>query len=65
MYNNSLHGSTMMTPFWAMYNLDPELEFTAPILPANIMSAMEVDAERERWKETHRLLRDSILRAQE
>jgi len=29
-YNNSVHASTRMTPFWAMYHRNPEMQFKAP-----------------------------------
>jgi hypothetical protein len=64
-YNNSVHASTMMTPFWAVYHRHPEMQFKAPKAPANLKSEIQADAVLEGLEETHRLLRESILDAQE
>jgi len=64
-YNNSVHASTKMTPFWAVYHRHPEMQFKAPKAPANIKSEIQADAVLEGLDATHRLLWESILDAQE
>jgi len=64
-YNNPVHTSTMMTPFWAVYHRHPEMPFEAPKVPANPKCEIQPDALPEGLEETHRLLPDSILDAQE
>ena len=64
-YNNSVHDSTITTPFWAVYHWHPEMQFEAPKAPANLKSEIQADAVLEGLEETHRLLRGSILDAQE
>jgi hypothetical protein len=64
-YNNSVHASTMMTPFWAVYHRHPKMQFKGPKAPANLKSEIQADAVLEGLEETHRLLRESIPHAQE
>jgi hypothetical protein len=64
-YNNCMHASRMMTPFWAVYHRHPEMQFKGPKAPPNLKSEIQADAVLEGLEETHRLLRESILDAQE
>jgi hypothetical protein len=64
-YNNSVHASTMMTPFWGVYHRHPEMQFKGPNAPANPKSEIQADAVLDGLEETHRLLRESILDSQE
>ena len=64
-YNNSAHASTMITPFWAVYHRHPKKQFRAPKAPANLTSEVQADAVLEGLKETHRILRENLLDAQE
>jgi transposase InsO family protein len=43
-YNNSVHASTSMAPFWAMYQRHPKMQFRAPKAPANLKSEIQADA---------------------
>jgi len=64
-YHHSVHALTMMTPFWAVDPRHPEMKFKAPNPPANLKSEIQADAVLEGLEETHRLLQESILDAQE
>jgi hypothetical protein len=59
-YNNSLHASTRMTLFWAMYHWNPEIHFKAPI-ESHLKSESTVDATLEGLAETQRTLRENTL----
>jgi len=63
-YNNSVHHSTRMTPFWANCHYHPPMLFKPPKAPSNMRSEMLVDATVSGMEETHRLLRQSLLEAQ-
>jgi hypothetical protein len=64
-YNNSVHSLTMMAPFWAVYHRHPEMQFQPPKAPAILKSGIQGDALLIGLEETQRLLRESILDAQE
>jgi hypothetical protein len=64
-YNNSVHASTRMTLFWAIYHRHPKMQFRAPKAPANLKLEIQADAVLEGLEETHRILRENILDAQE
>ena len=63
-YNNSVHHSTRMTPFWANYHYHPPMQFKPPKAPSNLRSEILADATVSGMEETHRLLRESLLEAQ-
>jgi len=64
-YNNSVHAYMMMTPFLAVYHRYPKMQFKALKAPANLKVVIQADAVLEGLDETHRLLQESILVAQE
>jgi hypothetical protein len=63
-YNNSVHASTRMTPFWAVYHRNPEMQFKTP-KASSLKSETEADVLLEGLEETHRVLRENLLEAQE
>jgi hypothetical protein len=63
-YNNSVHHSMGMTPFWANYHYHPPMQFKLPNAPSNMRSEILADAMVSEMEETHRLLRESLLEAQ-
>jgi len=63
-YNNSVHHSTRMTPFWANCHYHPPMQFKPPKAPSNMTSEILPDATVSDMEETHRLLRESLLEAQ-
>ena len=63
-YNNSVHASTRMTPFWAVYHRHPEMQFKTP-KASSLKSETEADVLLEGLEETHRVLRENLLEAQE
>jgi len=65
-YNNSLHASTRMTPFRALYHRNPQMQFKAPKPPAShLKSEIEADTVLEGLEDTHRILRENLLKAQQ
>jgi hypothetical protein len=52
-YNNSVHSSTRMTPFWAMNHWIPEMQFKAP-KASHLKSEIQADSKLEGLAETHR-----------
>jgi len=52
-YNYSVHASTTITPFWAMYHRHPKMQLRAPKAPANLKSEIQTDALLEGLEETH------------
>jgi len=64
-YNNSMHASTRVTPFWAVYHRNPQMQFKAPNAPADLKSEIEADAVLQGLEETHRILRENLLHAQQ
>ena len=63
-YNNSVPASTRMTPFWAVYHRHPEMQFKTP-KASSLKSETEADVLLEGLEETHRVLRENLLEAQE
>jgi len=63
-YNNSVHHSTRMTPFWANYHYHPPMQFKPPKAPSNTRSEILADATVSGMEETHRPLQGSLLEAQ-
>jgi len=63
-YNNSVHHSTRMTPFWANYHHHPPMQFKPPKAPSKLRSEILADATVSGMEDTHRLLRQSLLEAQ-
>jgi len=43
-YNNSVHDSRQMTPFWANYHYHPPMQFKPPKVPSNLRPDKLVDA---------------------
>jgi len=54
-YNNSVHASTRMTPFWALYHRNPEMQFKPPKV-SHLKSENLADATLEGLAERHRTL---------
>jgi hypothetical protein len=63
-YNNSVHASTRMTPFWAVYHRHPEMQFETP-KASSLKSETEADVLLEGLEATHPVLRENLLEAQE
>jgi hypothetical protein len=42
-YNNAIHASTTMTPFWANYHYHPVMQFKAPMEPPSLISEIQAD----------------------
>jgi hypothetical protein len=53
-----------MTPLWAIYLWNPEMQFKAP-KASNLHSEIQGDVTLERVAETHQTLRENILEAQQ
>jgi len=65
-YNNSMHASTRMTPFWALYHRNPQMQFKPPLPPAShLKSEIQADVVLEGLELTHRVLRENLLDAQQ
>jgi len=62
-YNNSMHASTKMAPFWAVYHSNPQMQFKALDAPGDQKSEIEVDAVIDELEETYRILRGNLLQA--
>jgi len=63
-YNNSMHASMRMTPFWAFFHRNYQMRFKAPKPPAShLESEIPADAVLEGLQETHRVLRENLLEA--
>jgi len=63
-YNNSIHHSTCMTPFWANYHYHPSMQFKPAKVTSNLRTEIRADAMSAGQEETHRLLKDNLLEAQ-
>jgi hypothetical protein len=63
-YNNAIHASTRMTPFWANYHYHPVMQFKAPNQPSSLNSAIQADTFAAGLEETHRTLRKNLKEAQ-
>jgi hypothetical protein len=42
-YNNVIHASTRMTPFWANYHYHPVMQFKAPKHISSLKSEIQAD----------------------
>ena len=62
-YNNSVHHSTRMTPFWANYHYHLPMQLKPPKAPSNLRSEILVDSTVSGIEETHWLLWESLLEA--
>jgi len=62
-YNNSVHASTRMTPFWASYHRKPEMLFKTP-KTSYLHSENQADSTLSAFAETHCTLRGNMLEAQ-
>jgi hypothetical protein len=56
-YNNVIHASTRMTPFWANYHYHPVMQFKAPKQPSSLKSEIQADTFAAGLEETHQTLR--------
>jgi len=63
-YNNAIHASTRMTPFWANYHYHPVMQFKAPKQPSSLNSEIQADAFAAGLEETHQTLRKNLQEAQ-
>jgi len=63
-YNNSMHASTRMTPFWAVYHRHPKMQFKMP-KATSVKSETPEDVLLRGLEETHWVLRENLLEAQE
>ena len=70
-YNNSIHASTRMTPFFANYGYHPEMQFKLPREiretrgEARVRSERAADSFAEKLREAHARLKDNLIVAQE
>ena len=66
-YNNSMHSSTQMTPFFANFGYHPEMQFRLPreIREARVQSERTADSFANRLRETHEQLKDNLIIAQD
>jgi hypothetical protein len=63
-YNNAIHASTRMTPFWANYHNHPVMQFNAPKQPSSLNSEIQADTFTAGLEETHQTLRKNLQEAQ-
>jgi hypothetical protein len=63
-YNNAIHASTRMTPFWANYHYHPVMQFKAPKQPSSLNSEIQADTFAAGLEETHQTLRKNLQEAQ-
>jgi hypothetical protein len=63
-YNNSIHKSTLMTPFWANYIYHPTMQFKPPNDPS-FRSLVQADSWMAGMEETNRILQENIIEAEE
>jgi len=63
-YNNSVHLSTRMTPFFANYGYHPEMQFKRPLSDTRLPSEQAATSYAEQLQETHEKLKLNILEAQ-
>jgi len=64
LYNNTIHHSTLMTPFWANYNYCPTMQFKPPKDP-RFRSQVQADSGITGMEETHEIFREIIIQAPE
>jgi len=55
-FNNAIHGSTRMTPFWADYHYHPVMQFKALKQPSSLKSKIQADSFAAGLEETHQTL---------
>jgi len=63
-YNNSIHHSTCMTPFWANYHYHPSTQCKPQKVTSNLRTEIRADAKSAGLEGTHRLLKQNLLEAQ-
>jgi hypothetical protein len=63
-YNNSVHVTTRLTPFFANYGYHPEMQFKLPLPDARFRSEKAADERLGRLQTARDRLRESILEAQ-
>jgi len=63
-YNNAIHSSTTMTPFWANYHYHPVTQFKAPKQPSSLNSEILVDTFAAGLEETHQTLLKNLQEAE-
>lgn len=63
-YNNLVHTLVGMTLSWAVYHQHPEMQFKM-LKAISLKSEIQADVLLEGVEETHRALRDNLLKAQE
>jgi hypothetical protein len=63
-YNNAIHASTRMTPFWANYHYHPVMHFQPPKQPSSLNSEIQADTFAAGLEETHQTLRKNLQEAQ-
>jgi RNase H-like domain found in reverse transcriptase/Reverse transcriptase (RNA-dependent DNA polymerase)/Integrase zinc binding domain/Chromo (CHRromatin Organisation MOdifier) domain/Integrase core domain len=64
-YNNTIHQSTRMTPFFANYGFHPQMQFKKPKAAARLSSEKSAEELVGRLHESHERLRNNLLEAQE
>jgi hypothetical protein len=63
-YNNSVHHSTRMIPFWDNYHYHPTMKFKPPNALSNLRLEILADAMVSGMEWTHLLLRERLLKMQ-
>jgi hypothetical protein len=63
-YNNAIHASTRMTPFWENYHYHPVMQFKAPKQRSSLKSEIQADTFAAGLEETHKTLRRNLQEAQ-
>jgi len=63
-YNDAIHASTRMTPFWANYHYHPVMQFKAPKQPSSLNSEIQAHTFAAGLDETHQTLRKNLQEAQ-
>jgi hypothetical protein len=62
-YNNSIHNSMWMMPFWANYRHHPPMEFKLLKASFNMMSQWLADATGSGMEDSHWHLQENLLEA--
>jgi len=63
-FNDAIHASTRMTPFWANYHYHPVVQFKAPNQPFSPNSEIQADSFAAGLEETHQTLQKNLQEAQ-
>ena len=63
-YNNAIHVSTRMTPFWVNYHYHPVMQFKAPKQPSSLNSDIQADTFAAGLEETRQTLCKNFQMAQ-